>query len=57
MCLDSSGRHSEFSLKTLGILENVTGLGEGPLDVINAVDVAQVKVTLKCLVFVMQFSE
>ena len=43
MCvLETSWRNSEYSLKTLGTLENVSGLGEGPLDVINAIDVAQV---------------
>ena len=44
ICSESSWRTSDFPLRTLGTLHNVEGLGDGPLDVINAIDIAQVSV-------------
>ncbi|XP_078487033.1 integrin beta-1-binding protein 1-like [Ciona intestinalis] len=32
---------SEYSVKVLGVLDNIEGQGDGPLEVINAIDIAQ----------------
>lgn len=41
--LPQEANEADFRVRIVGCIENICGLGSGPLDVINLIDIAQVR--------------